>query len=423
MLIYILLLVGGLLAIFVFRAVFRSVRLREMREVKNEAGTVSPGDAGTQGPHGPHAKPDETVAYYGSGPQGAKEAPQAGASPRKKELERDASAPYVAPSPPRPRAEHLEVSVPPSAPSPRPPAAPPQSQTSSVPLRGEKVQFTGGYPGAVTAHQWYNVLLYIHLKDRAQDVRNLLEKQSAEIGESMISGAGASRAIERGTTLKLVPELKGFRFNPPVLELEWFEDVQQVRFRLMAESDLAGSSSLGAIDVYAAGLLIAQVPLSIRVRQPGETETEESQVTLARMFEKVFASYSHKDKAVVDACCELSRSMGIFMYVDSASLLSGDDWEKRLREAIRDSDVFQLFWSTDSSASKEVEKEWRVALGLVGEKTERFIRPLYWQQPLPSVPRELSAFHFGQLHLENIERLHRSAQRPAADGAAGISSG
>lgn len=209
-----------------------------------------------------------------------------------------------------------------------------------IPLpQGEKVQFTCGYPGAVSANQWYSVLLYIHLTERAQDARNLLEKQSAEIGLGSVSSvAAASRTIERGTTLKLVPELKGFRFNPPTLELDWLEDVQQVRFRIMAGDDLAGSSRLGAIDVYAAGLLIAQVPLSIRVRQPGETETAESQIILARLFEKVFASYSHKDKAVVDACCALSRSMGISMYVDSASLLSGDDWEKKLREAMRDSD-------------------------------------------------------------------------------------
>ncbi len=316
-----------------------------------------------------------------------------------------------------------------SAPTPAPiPSSPkvnarpsPQGQTSRALPQGEKVQFTCGYPGAVSAnHQWYSVLLYIHLTERAQDVRTLLEKQTAEIGFGSVSSiAAASRTIERGTTLKLVPELKGFRFNPPTLELDWFEDVQTVRFRIMAGDELAGSSRLGAIDVYAAGLLIAQVPLSIRVRQPGETEAAESQIILARMFEKVFASYSHKDKAVVDACCALSRSMGISMFVDSASLLSGDDWEKKLREAIRDSDVFQLFWSPNASASKEVEKEWRAALGLVGEKTERFIRPLYWQQPLPAVPSELNAFHFAQLPLESmIELLSRAELRPSADLAA-----
>jgi hypothetical protein len=264
-------------------------------------------------------------------------------------------------------------------------------------------------------------LLYIHLTERAQYVRSLLDKQSAaEIGSGAVtSGAVASRTIDRGTTLKLVPDIKGLRFNPPTLEFDWFEDVQQVRFRIMAGDDLAGSSRLGAIDVYAAGLLIAQVPLSIRMRQPDETETAEPKIILARMFEKVFASYSHKDKDVVDACCALSRSMGICMYVDSTLLLSGDDWKTKLREAILDSDVFQLFWSRNSSASKEVEKEWRIALGLVGEKTERFIRPLYWQQPLPAVPSELSAFHFAQLPLENmIELLSKTETGLAGNQAA-----
>jgi TIR domain-containing protein len=290
--------------------------------------------------------------------------------------------------------------------------------------QGEKVQFTCGYPGAVSASQWYSVLLYIHLTERAQYVRSLLDRQSAEIGSGAVaSGAVASRTIERGTTLKLVPNLKGFRLNPSTLELDWFEDVQQVRFRIMAGDELAGSSRLGAIDVYAAGLLIAQVPLSIRVRQPGENETAESQIILARMFEKVFASYSHKDKAVVDACCALSRSMGISMFVDSALLLSGDDWKTKLRETILGSDVFQLFWSSNSSASTEVEKEWRTALGLVGEKTERFIRPLYWQQPLPAVPSELNAFHFALLPLENmIELLSKTETGLAENQAAGKTS-
>ena len=66
---------------------------------------------------------------------------------------------------------------------------------------GEKVQFTCGYPGAVSANQWYNLLLYVHLAERAQDVRNLLEKQSAEIGsEPMTSGAIAARTITRRKT-------------------------------------------------------------------------------------------------------------------------------------------------------------------------------------------------------------------------------
>jgi len=72
------------------------------------------------------------------------------------------------------------------------------------------VQFTCGYPGAVSANRWYSVLFYIHLTERAQDVRSLLDKQSAEIGSGAVtSGAVASRTIERRTTLKLVPELKG----------------------------------------------------------------------------------------------------------------------------------------------------------------------------------------------------------------------
>lgn len=424
-----LLVLGSLAVVAIMGWIFRSLRRTKSsaRSIKLRTSSISKSS--------PRPKQVERTSLGSPPPFREKGEPEAhlwieelneNSSGARNRIEPGAKRPIPSMAPP--------VTAPPASPTPmRQPVAAaqphldfsPGSQTPSALPRGEKVQFTCGYPGAVSANQWYSVLLYIHLTERAQDVRNLLEKQSAEIGLGSVSSvAAASRTIERGTTLKLVPELKGFRFNPPLLELDWLEDVQQVRFRIMAGDDLAGFSRLGAIDVYAAGLLIAQVPLSIRVRQPGETETAESQVILARMFEKVFASYSHKDKAVVDACCALSKSMGISMYVDSASLLSGDDWEKKLREAIRDSDVFQLFWSPNSSGSKEVEKEWRAALGLVGEKTERFIRPLYWQQPLPAVPRELSAFHFPQLPLVSmIELLSKtglhSAGNEAASGASG----
>jgi hypothetical protein len=61
-----------------------------------------------------------------------------------------------------------------------------------------------------------------------------------------------------------------------------------------------------------------------------------------------------------------------------------------------------LFWSWHSMESSFVEQEWRYALST---GRAHFLRPVYWQQPLPAQPErnlpppELMKLHFHSLHL------------------------
>ena len=68
-------------------------------------------------------------------------------------------------------------------------------------------------------------------------------------------------------------------------------------------------------------------------------------------------------------------------------------WSEQLLAMIERADVFQLFWSENAAASKSVEKEWRHAQKL-GQEAQRFIRPVYWTQPMPLPPPELAHLHF-----------------------------
>jgi hypothetical protein len=54
-------------------------------------------------------------------------------------------------------------------------------------------------------------------------------------------------------------------------------------------------------------------------------------------------------------------------------LRSGEDWSTRLDEHIRSADAFQLFWSTNSMRSPQVQREWTVALSF---GRENFVRPV-----------------------------------------------
>lgn len=216
---------------------------------------------------------------------------------------------------------------------------------------------------------------------------------------------GSPRAVAEGTPLRL--SLHGVVFNPPAQQMRWLEDLQQVAFRLQATPEAAGHAMLGAVEVHAGPLLVAQVPLSIQVRSAAEPQerAEAATASTARLFSSVFASYAHDDDHVVQAFAEAYRALGIDVLVDKGSLRAGEDWQQTLSRLIEEADLFQLFWSEAASRSSYVAEEWRYALSLQDRKGERFIRPLYWTSPWPPPPAQLAHLHFASLDLAALSAV------------------
>jgi hypothetical protein len=270
------------------------------------------------------------------------------------------------------------------------------------PRPDDEVSFTAGYPGVVTAQHWYPLSVYIHLSRLQAEADRRIAEESRWFGQRPAgSKAAAQVPLPKGTRLRVSPEVRGVAFNPPTQELRFLEDLQQVVFRLQATSEAAGQTVLGAVEVHAGPLLVAQVPLSIHVRGVGEAEWGPGTATAStgRLFSSVFASYAHEDDHVVRACTEAYRALGIDVLVDTASLRSGENWQQALRRLIEKADVFQLYWSEAASRSHYVAKEWQHAVLLQDRKGERFIRPLYWTSPWPPPPAQLEHLHFASLDL------------------------
>ena len=78
---------------------------------------------------------------------------------------------------------------------------------------------------------------------------------------------------------------------------------------------------------------------------------------------------------------------------DVVKLKSGQDWNAELLNMIDRADIFQLFWSSNAMQSKYVQQEWEYALKR-GTGRVSFIRPVYWEDPMPSPPAELGHIHF-----------------------------
>jgi IstB-like ATP binding protein/TIR domain-containing protein len=213
--------------------------------------------------------------------------------------------------------------------------------------------------------------------------------------------------------------VEGVDFTPRLQTFEWQEDVHQQNFQLKARSYTEGRVLRGQLTVYLGAFILADIDLTFRVdnagqppptptfhlvalrgtspASPGSPEWGLAPVT-ADPYQRIFASYSHKDLAIVRQIEGGVKSLGHFYLRDRLALRSGEQWEARLPELIDEADVFQLFWSSNSMRSEYVRREYEHALVL--RRPLGFIRPTYWEVPMPRSanprlpPDALAALHF-----------------------------
>jgi hypothetical protein len=185
---------------------------------------------------------------------------------------------------------------------------------------------------------------------------------------------------------------------------------------MRATAERAGHVVEGSIACYVGPLLIAEVRFSVVVLEPGAHTAAEAPeaVTSAKMYQAVFASYSHADAAVVEAVETACQSLGMDYLRDVMKLRSGQNWSNQILRMIDEADIFQLFWSSSSSESPYVEQEWRHALNLISRKGATFIRPIYWEKPLARVPSELSRIHFAPVDFSRYAAKPATRQPPRA---------
>ena len=90
--------------------------------------------------------------------------------------------------------------------------------------------------------------------------------------------------------------------------------------------------------------------------------------------------------------------LGMQSLRDVHVLRSGEKWHPALLKHIEQADIFQLYWSDNAKHSTYVEQEWRHALK---QARPSFIRPLYWEHPMPDPPLELDEIHFAYFPLDH----------------------
>jgi hypothetical protein len=325
----------------------------------------------------------------------------------------------------------LAQEAPPVAPvsGPAPIGAAGPAPSEPLPLARDNVQFTVFRPRRLRPMQWSKLLAFAHLAEKRPDAPpGSLDplQQVQQQAQALLGDAGAYRTLSEDASqpipldarLTFVPTAPDLEFEPERAAIRWLGDVQHAEFRVRAPARLAGSTVRGQLTVLCGSFVVAELALALHVdaasaaREPPAFERGEP----VRMYRKIFASYSHLDAAIVNQVSELIAAIGDRYLIDVRDLRAGERWSDALEALIRDADVFQLFWSSRSMRSPFVRQEWQYALSLA---RPNFVRPTYWEQPLPSSPAEgLPPSDLAALHFQSISAAPALRQpRPEHDHA------
>lgn len=273
----------------------------------------------------------------------------------------------------------------------------------------QDVQFTVYRPQAMAPAQWYTWLAFAHRgpatpeePDHAAEV----EAQAQTIlGASFEEYANArqesSAALPREGTITVVPSVDGLEFNPRQRSFVWQEPVHREEFRARAVAAGPAGIRRGRITFFLGALVVAEINVKVSVAPVSEAAARPAMTTdRAHAYRQIFASYSRRDTAVVEHFERMVATFGDRYLRDVHTLRAGEEWGPGLERMIREADVFQLFWSSNSMRSRYVRQEWEYALGL---GRPNFVRPTFWEDPCPrdeaaSLPPDaLSRLHFVHL--------------------------
>lgn len=119
------------------------------------------------------------------------------------------------------------------------------------------------------------------------------------------------------------------------------------------------------------------------------------------MSNSIFISYSSKDSSVVIPLGQLMKASGSQPFIDVHDLQFAEEWQSQIDEAIKNCRTMMVFWSRNAAKSKQVEREWKLAVEL-----GKPVVPILLDKH-SSLPDGLGKFHGVRL-FEVVGRFNKS---------------
>ncbi|MEN6427255.1 MAG: toll/interleukin-1 receptor domain-containing protein [Phycisphaerales bacterium] len=264
----------------------------------------------------------------------------------------------------------------------------------------ERPKITAAYPEAMAPSCWSTMEVFLYLRSYRRlveaEIRRLQNREGFDY-----SGLSSEfpRSLPSGCPIRICLQSDELRTNPSEMTINWYEPYNRLPFRVSPISR-GGDEYLANlnVDVFADDLPVASMQLAIAVTSNALGERTSPAESDAAWYEDIFASYAREDLELVKHLKERYEALGLYMFIDLDDLRAGASWETVLFERIDSSDLFQLFWSKHARKSRYVREEWQHALSVSKAKGGRFIRPVYWQEPIPRVPKALAGINFRRIN-------------------------
>ena len=259
----------------------------------------------------------------------------------------------------------------------------------------QEVQFSAYYPREVRPEEWQPLQAYVFKRLAESKVAEDALREIGPLDSFRRIVDRARHTIAEGDMIIATPTLPGFQFNPPMVTIGFYEDWHRLSFKMRAQDVPLNQAANGFLTFTANGIIVADVPLSVFVT-PNITQSQPQPSETQPVYDTVFASYSHRDTHIVERVEAAAKTLGLNYLRDVITLRSGENWSDRLVEMIEQATIFQLFWSAESAKSPHCRMEWEHAIKL-NRQADKFVRPVYWSQPMAPPPPQLQHVHFAYM--------------------------
>lgn len=293
-----------------------------------------------------------------------------------------------------------------------PMSVPEEKPVKVKPAKINKVDFSVVAPDEVKQGKSSVIDLLMYTRSQRAIVNrtiNQAKEKSSEAARS--SGSVSVRQGSRVTALLFSDDIE---ITDSERTMIWNGDALDFKFRVALPEDYSKKQIDFGCSVQFDGIEITRLYFTVPVGSKKKVAVRFTRKDCRRAF----VSYSHKDRLRVAeqllAIQEVAPKLRFWM--DNRSMTAGDMWRNAIASAIRNADVFLLFWSVSAKASSEVRKEWEYALRLEQstkrrrKNGSRFISPVPLDNPADCPPpEELGDLHFGDpsfdSDIENIEKV------------------
>jgi TIR domain len=277
------------------------------------------------------------------------------------------------------------------------------SGEGSVLLAWDSVTFAAFAPATIAPLQSFVLDVWAHTAAQSKDVA----EEALKIGRGSKLGVKREVSMARGTVVGVVLEIPTLHIPDPIDSLVWHGQPSNASFIVEVPSDAAYGTHTGRAIITASAIPVTKLIFSLLVSPQAPVKDAAPIPATECTPRTAFASYSSRDRAEV-----LARVQGMHkirpeldVFIDVISLRAGQQWEEEIGRHVRSDDIFFLFWSEHAAASREVEKEWRLALA---ERGIDYIDPVPLSDPAEIIPpRELQALHFNDYYLAHIKLNQR----------------